>query len=138
MSEEEINKKIDYFNQHDIDINNEKSEKILRELISFINEILDLYNKEKEKNKELEEINAEHLEAITEWVNGERINDIKHISKDKIKEKIKELTMENKINKRELEEGIEYLNTRKINFAIKKIESNITIRHYLNELLKEN
>ena len=51
--------------------------------------VLKLIEKQQKEIEELEERNAEQLEVITEWVNGERINDIKHISKDKIREKIK-------------------------------------------------
>lgn len=56
--------------------------------------VLNLIEKQQKEIEELKEENAEQLEVITEWVNGERINDIKHISKDKIKEKIKELEEE--------------------------------------------
>lgn len=44
--------------------------------------LLNMYNQEKENNKEYEE-------ALTEWVNGERIYH-NHISKDKIRAKIEE------------------------------------------------
>ena len=50
-----------------------------------------IIEKQQKEIEELKEKNAEQMEVITEWVNGERINDIKHISKDKIREKIKEL-----------------------------------------------
>lgn len=80
MKREEINKKIDYFNQQEIDINNEKSEKILRELITFINEVLDLYDKEKEKNASLEK-EIKLMKSIN-------IND-NYICKDKIRKIIK-------------------------------------------------
>ena len=42
-----------------------------------------------EEIEELKEINEELVESIEEGVNGERINDINCISKDKIREKIK-------------------------------------------------
>ena len=51
--------------------------------------VLSLIKKQQTEIEELKEENAEQLEAITEWVNGERINDIKHISKDKIREHLK-------------------------------------------------
>ena len=62
----------------------------------------DLAKVVKKQEKEIEELkqeNKDHLEALTEWVNGERINDIKHISKDKIrkeKEEIEEMLFKEK------------------------------------------
>lgn len=53
--------------------------------------ILKLLEKQQKEIEELKEENAEQLEVITEWVNGERINDIKHISKDKIRKEIRQL-----------------------------------------------
>lgn len=43
---------------------------------------LDLYNKEKQKNEE-------NIQALEEWINGERVS-VNCISKDKIREKLKE------------------------------------------------
>jgi hypothetical protein len=43
------------------------------------------------KIEELKQSNEEKIQAIEEWVNSERINDIKCISKDKIREKIEDL-----------------------------------------------
>ena len=53
--------------------------------------ILNLIEKQQTEIEKLKQENKDHLEALTEWANGERINDIKHISKDKIREKIEEL-----------------------------------------------
>lgn len=50
--------------------------------------LIEIVEKQQKEIEELKQENKEHLEALTEWVNGERINDIKHISKDKIREKI--------------------------------------------------
>ena len=82
MSEEEINKKIDYFNQHEINESDDESEKILREAEKTINEIIDLYTEEKEKNASLQK-EIKLMKSIN-------IND-NYISKDKIRTKIKEL-----------------------------------------------
>lgn len=53
---------------------------------NLLNKLLDLYNEEKQKNKE-------NIEVIEEWINGERISPVieqKYISKDKIKEAMKD------------------------------------------------
>ena len=60
-----------------------------QKIIDLENEISFLKNALYEKQKEileLKERNENLTEAIEEWINGERINDIKHISKDKIRE----------------------------------------------------
>ena len=81
MSEEEINKKIDYFNQHEINVSDEESEKILREAEKVINGIIYLYHELKDKNASL-------LKEI-KLMKSININD-NYISKDKINNKIKE------------------------------------------------
>ena len=84
MSEEEI---IETF-KHWIEYEKANKDKIDKadELIEIQQGLLDLYKKEKEKNKE-------NIECIEEWINGERVS-INCIHKNKIKEKIKELEME--------------------------------------------
>ena len=70
-----------YNRLEDFDIQYEKALKIIYDLIET-------------QQKEIEELmqrNNSLTKALEEWINGERINDIKHISKDKIREKIKEL-----------------------------------------------
>lgn len=60
-----------------------KDDKIEQKM-KALKQILDLYQKEKEKNKE-------NIEALEEWINGERISPVienNYISKDKIKDKI--------------------------------------------------
>ena len=59
--------------------------------ITDIKMLLSTVKEQQEEMEELKERNKELVESIEEWINGERINDIKHISKDRIREKIKEL-----------------------------------------------
>lgn len=59
------------------------------EMKDDIEDVLYLIEKQQEEIEELKDRNKELTEAIEEWINGERINDIKHISKDKIREFIK-------------------------------------------------
>lgn len=76
MSEEEIIKYLEKVSK----------EKTIMPLDNYIQSLLELYNKEKENNRE-------NIKAIEEWINGERISPViqqKYISKDKIKEKIEE------------------------------------------------
>lgn len=54
--------------------------------IKAYNTILKLIEKQQKEIEELKERNEDLVKAIEEWVNGEKINDIKHISKDKIRE----------------------------------------------------
>lgn len=70
MSEEEIIKQVDFITKWISKIGLIKEREAIQGL-------LDLYNKEKEKNKE-------NIEALEEWINGERISS-KCVSKDKIK-----------------------------------------------------
>ena len=51
-----------------------------------VNIILKLIDNQQKEIEELKERNENLTEAIEEWVNGERIDDIHHISKDKIRE----------------------------------------------------
>ena len=82
MSEEEINKKIDYFNQHEINVSDEESEKILREAEKVINGIIYLYHELKDKNASL-------LKEI-KLMKSININD-NYISKNEIREQITQL-----------------------------------------------
>lgn len=137
MSEEEIIQGIDDIKHHFF--------KDIKEqyYIEYINGLSDLYNKEKEKNKELTDL----VEAIEEFKRLKRpVMDLVHemqkfedefISKDKIKEIIKQLEKEQEQNKKELTRGIDYLSNVMIEAASKKIRINLSIREYLQELLEE-
>ena len=99
MSEEEIIQGIDDIKHHFF--------KDIKEqyYIEYINGLSDLYNKEKEKNKELTDL----VEAIEEFKRLKRpVMDLVHemqkfedefISKDKIKEIIKQLEKEQEVKK---------------------------------------
>ena len=89
--------------------------------------LLDLYNKEKEKNNSIE---SQRLRDMCYK------NDGNYISKDKIKEKIKQLEKEQEQNSKELARGIDYLSKEMIEASSKKIEINLSIRKYLQELLE--
>lgn len=63
------------------------------EALSWVKIVLNLTGKLQKENEELKERNKGLTTALEEWVNGERINDIKHISKDKIANKIKDIDL---------------------------------------------
>jgi hypothetical protein len=93
---------------------------------------LDLYQKEKEKNKELE---RQILSKSGIYKIGIDFgND--YISKDKIKERIKQLEKKQEQNSKELARGIDYLSKEMIEASSKKIEINLSIRKYLQKLLE--
>ena len=90
FNKKELTKKeIEYLKESTKDILDEIIERVIyvnyedRELVC----LQEIIKEQKEKNKELEQ-------ALEEWINGERINSVKHISKDKIREKIKEIKEE--------------------------------------------
>lgn len=87
MSEEE-KEAIEYIKAFQKDLYG-ASEKNLMAI--YIDRVWNYIDKLQKENEELKERNKGLTTAIEEWVNGERINDIKHISKDKIRDKIKEL-----------------------------------------------
>lgn len=170
MSEEEIIKNIEedifrfndliYFYETDnlyewIDV-----EKV-REKLKTYQGILDLYNKEKEKNKELEKYRGLYENEMLGYIAGyedgkhhkltataifaeenkqkrlEQMIKQNYISKDKIKNIIKQLEKEQEQNRKELERGIDYLSNTMTESASKKIGINLSIREYLQELLEE-
>ena len=73
--------------QKEIEIYKETENDYEHEIARYEEEI----DKQQKEIEELMQRNNSLTKALEEWINGERINDIKHISKDKIKEKIKEL-----------------------------------------------
>lgn len=109
MSEEEIIKK--FIEEYNASYPDEKEwVAIYPEQIQAIQGLLNLYNKEKEKNKELRN----------------------YISKDKIREKIKELEKEQENNRSDLKYAIDMLNFKMID----KISDMIVINMYLRDFLQ--
>lgn len=91
LSEDEIIKEIEEWQKYDINYTN-LSEYDSKNLHNAIQGLLDLYQQEKEKNKELE-LDLEEMTKSNEhkkehWVHKAVLNS--YISKDKIREKIKE------------------------------------------------
>lgn len=107
--------------------------------------LLDLYNKEKEKNKNIEDIFvADNLpkEQVAIIISKQYFSEYKelksnYISKDKIKNLIKSLEKQQEENRKELDKGIKYLSDNMVEAAKNKIAINMSIREYLEELLKE-
>lgn len=90
-----------------IRIENRELKEIIVELEKKLQEEIKENHKMVIEILELKQENKQQLEALTEWVNGERINDIKHISKDKIREKMK--SIKEKRNKEIDEIGCSFL-----------------------------
>ena len=131
MSEEEIIKEIEIIKetqdimQHNLDIYPPKEDiyKLDTKQLKAVICLLDLYNKEKEKNEEIKE-------RLQEEINENCILKTKlygeSISKDKIREKIKEIEENDKKYKNYLKDGRE-------NFT----PEYVWLRPYLQELLEE-
>lgn len=62
----------------------------------------------------------------------------KYILKDKIRNLIFQLELEQEQNSKELHRAIDYLSSNMVESASKKIAINLSIREYLQELLKED
>lgn len=133
MNEEEIKEafeRLEYFEPDDL-----IECAMYRNCLEKLQGLLDLYNKEKEKNKPQPDC-EEPQERTEEMVNIKWVN-YNYISKDKIREKIKELEQKQEDNKKELSKGIDLLSNNIINEASNKISINMTVREILLELLEE-
>lgn len=97
-----------------------------REVLDFSNnEIIELKDMLIEKDKKIKDL-------------SKYVYDKDFISKDKIREKIKELENKNEKNKIELAKGIDMLNFDTIEEARINISINVNTRDVLQELLEEN
>lgn len=99
--------------------------------INFLINTLDTMNKRAKMNKS--KFNSLYGKMFAEGYT--QIKFEKYIPETKIKNIIKELEQEQEQNRKELARGIDYLSNEMIESVSKKIEINMSIREYLQELL---
>ena len=125
---DEIENETDTYHWFD-DMPKNKTRKQIEESINAHQGLLELYQKQKEKVKELE-----NADLTVVYMDG--FYDGKKKIENKIKEKIEELEKEQEQNRKELASGIDYLSNKTIDAASNKIVINMSIREYLQDLLK--
>ena len=91
---------------------------------------LDLYNKEKEKNKLLIEGKFREVAGKNSYIKDN------YVSKDEIREKIKELEKEQENNRSDLKYAIDTFNFKKIDKISDMIVINMYLRDFLQSLLE--
>lgn len=102
--------------------------------IDFLINILDTMNKRAKMNKV--KFNSLYGKMVAGGYT--QIKFEKYIPESKIKSIIKELEKEQEQNRKELARGIDYLSNEMIESASKKIGINLSIREYLQLLIKED